>query len=114
MVRSIAIGMEVMVDSRSMHAAVATGDLEVVRSVIAAGADIHLASNEEETALGLALKLESAGIVTFLLSQGASLNPEDYRYLDLEGDEIALISPRGNIKSAEMAMLVKQYEATQR
>jgi len=94
----------------AIHAAVATGDLEVVRTVVAAGADIHLASNEGETALGLALKLESAGIVTFLLSQGASLNPEDYSLLELEGEDAEIEDPREMIKSTEMIQITSQFE----
>jgi len=99
------------IDGRlAIHAAVATGDLEAVRAIVSAGADIHLASNDGETALGLALNQESSGIVTYLLSQGASLSAEDYRLLELEGDEVALNHPRDGIRSAEMAMLVRQYE----
>jgi len=42
-----------------------------------------LARRSLALALGLALDQENSGIAAFLLSQGASLNPEDYRILEL-------------------------------
>lgn len=93
----------------AIHAAVATGDLEVVRAVVTAGADLHLASNNGETALGLALQQENHGVVAYLLSEGASLDPSHYRTLDLEGEDPEIDDPRNHVRSKEMEMLIKQF-----
>ena len=86
-----------------------TGDLEVVRAAVTAGADLHLASNDGETALGLALDRENPGLVTYLLSQGASLDQSDYRTLDLDGEDSGIYDPRDHVRSKEMEMLIKQF-----
>ena len=93
----------------AIHAAVDTEDLEVVRAVVAAGADLHLSSNDGETALGLALDQENPGLVTYLLSQGASLDQSDYRTLDLDGEDPGIDDPRDHVRSKEMEMLIKQF-----
>lgn len=93
----------------AIHAAVDTGDLEVVRTVVTAGADLHVASNDGRTALGLALDQENPGVVTYLLSQGASLDQSDYRLLDLDGDDIEIDDPRDYVRSKEMEMLINQF-----
>ena len=93
----------------AIHTAVDTGDLEVVRAVVTAGADLHLASNDGETALGLALDQENPGLVTYLLSQGASLDQSDYRTVDLDGDDPEIDDPRNHVRSKEMEMLIKQF-----
>jgi len=93
----------------AIHCAVLTGDLQAVKAILDAGADLHIASNDGETALGLALDQENSGIVTFLLSQGASLNLSDYRQLDLDGDEVEIDDPRDSIRSAEMSQITSQF-----
>ena len=56
-----------------------------------------------------ALDQENPGLVTYLLSQGASLDQSDYRTLDLDGEDPGIDDPRDHVRSKEMEMLIKQF-----
>ncbi|PUU81955.1 ankyrin repeat-containing domain protein, partial [Tuber borchii] len=58
----------------ALHIAVEWGDLEVVKKLHAAGADLEIANKRGRTALLLACHYKHKGIIEFLIRNGANVN----------------------------------------
>jgi ankyrin repeat protein/beta-lactamase regulating signal transducer with metallopeptidase domain len=63
--------------TKSLHQAVAVGDLERIRSLIASGANVNARDSMENTPLLLAIKMGRLSIVEMLISAGADVNAKD-------------------------------------
>jgi ankyrin repeat protein len=56
-----------------LHAAAQTGDLEIARVLVAAGADVQTRADNNQTALDLALTKAQQAMVDYLEANGARL-----------------------------------------
>ncbi len=67
-----------LADADSFHDAVISGDVETVRALLDAGADVEARTEDGHTALMLAAAGSHEGIVRALLDAGADVNAKDY------------------------------------
>ncbi len=66
-----------LADADSFHDAVISGDVETVRALLDAGADVEARTEDGHTALMLAAAGSHEGIVRMLLDAGADVNARD-------------------------------------
>jgi hypothetical protein len=92
----------------AIHRAIEIGNLDVVRVLIEAGAQLNIAANDGMTALGLAIQNNKTQMVLYLLSQGASLDTDDYELL-IEGEDVEIRDPLEQVRTTEMRLLLDQY-----
>jgi ankyrin repeat protein/L-ascorbate metabolism protein UlaG (beta-lactamase superfamily) len=60
-----------------IHFAATTGDIEIARLLLEAGADIDAGDSDNSTALGIAAMRRQGPMVAFLIEQGADVNRRD-------------------------------------
>lgn len=61
-----------------IHSAVATNNLEVIRTLVEAGADLALRSNEGESPIGFAAKRRDSTLVRHLVALGSPVRRKDF------------------------------------
>jgi ankyrin repeat protein/L-ascorbate metabolism protein UlaG (beta-lactamase superfamily) len=60
-----------------IHVAAATGNIEIAKLLLKAGADIDAGDSDESTALGVAALRQQGEMLAFLIEQGADVNRRD-------------------------------------
>ncbi|KAL8785847.1 MAG: hypothetical protein Q9195_008471 [Heterodermia aff. obscurata] len=89
-------------DQSAIELAVRWGDMEIVKAIISAGADVNACSeyyeNEHETALNIAVKKKDYDSIDLLLKAGCDINNPQARVLDAT-------ALRAAVQTADVSML---------
>lgn len=94
----------------AVHAAVRTNRPDIIATVIEAGGDLALASNEGDTPLGIAASNGSRDCIQLLLDSGAPVRADEYHlgYECDDDDYCSIIEPLAAAKDPEIARLIER------
>ena len=95
----------------AIHAAIRSGNIDIVELLISSGAALNIASNDGDTPLGIAAEQNDLDIADLLIKNGAPSNEEAYFFIiDFDDPEDAeeIYSPLSLAKTDEMRLLISK------